>query len=83
MTNEEYLNTQNRLILFAAAVEDLDLKAFVERISLSETVVPVLDPTLYRRGMRRLEAIKELARAATRVQTAHRELKGIVLKEEG
>lgn len=63
MTDEEYAQTQQQLILLAQFAHSLDLDGFLNRISLAETVAPVLYPTLYLRGGQQLHQIKRLAQA--------------------
>lgn len=63
MTDEEYIQTQHQIILLAQFANDLDLDGFLNRISLAETLAPILDPTLYLRGGKKLHQIKLLALA--------------------
>lgn len=64
MTNNEYEMTQQMLVNAACIIGQLDLDEFLERINVADTLGAVLDPTLYRKGHRRLDKIKELARSA-------------------
>lgn len=63
MTDEEYSETQTAIIIIAQFVNDLDLVAFLERISLAETLGPIVDPTLYREAAGKLSDVKSLAQA--------------------
>ena len=70
MTNEEYLDTQNKLVLFTTMFEGLDLKDFIEAAEKADTIAPIVDPTLWMKGHAHLDAIKALAHAARWFQTA-------------
>ena len=63
MTDEEYAQTQQQLILLAQFAKDLNLSGFLQRISQAESIAPIMDPTLWIRGHRQLEQIKRLAQA--------------------
>lgn len=63
MTDEEYTATQEQLILLASFARKLDLVGFLERISLAEAIAPIVDPTLYLRGGRKLTQVKRLAQS--------------------
>ncbi len=63
MTDEEYAQTQEQLILLAQFAKDLNLSGFLQRISQAESVAPIMDPTLWIRGHRQLEQVKRLAQA--------------------
>lgn len=82
MTDEEYARTQETLILIARLADGLDLEGFARRINTAHSVAPIMDPTLYRRGMRRLQGIGELARATKKVQEAWAGLREVVEREE-
>ena len=64
MTNEDYIMTQQHVVLLARIAAQLDIQGFLSRIDLAETVGPILDPTLFRDAMNGLGNIKALARAA-------------------
>ncbi len=64
MSAEDYSATQSQLLLLAGVAIEMDLPAFLERIQHSETVAPLLDPTLYMRGAAKLEQVRRLAAAA-------------------
>lgn len=66
MSNEEYMQTQQQLLLFAELLTLLNLRGFLDRLDRAESVGPVLDPTLYQhaRGYAgRLHALAEEALA--------------------
>jgi len=46
----DYAVAQMALLNTAAALQGLDLDAFIEKIDRAETVAPYLDPTLYLRN---------------------------------
>ena len=82
ITDEQYLNTQTQLTLIAGLAQDMDLNGFLARINDSHSIAPILDPTLYRAGMKRLELIADLARAMQKVKTAGWNLLVQIQKEE-
>jgi hypothetical protein len=82
MTEEEYTRTQETLVLIARLADGLDLEGFARRIGIAHAVAPVMDPTLYRRGLRRLQGIGELARSTKNIQEAWAELRDVVEREE-
>ena len=74
MNDADYKLTQDRLVLLAQfAVTDLDLEGFLERIRHSETMAPLLDPTVWMKGSGKLYAIRNLAQTALEFQKAARE----------
>jgi hypothetical protein len=64
MDNEQYTTTQIQLAALAAVVRDMDLDGFIERICHTESVAPIIDPSLWIKAGRKLEKIKKLAIAA-------------------
>ena len=72
MSDEQYLETQQQLVMLWSVVKDLDLGEFLSRISLAEAVGPIVDPTLYKRGMYKMEVIKGLALAFAKTQEVAR-----------
>lgn len=70
MTKAEYVATQQQLLWLAGLVSTLDLDGFLRCIGSAESLGPILDPTLYRRGSLKLDAIKRIATAARQLQKA-------------
>lgn len=64
MSDAAYAVTQQRLMLLAGFVLRMDLDAFLERIQMTETICPLVDPTLYMRGAEKLGQVRDLAVAA-------------------
>lgn len=64
MTDEEYMETQGKLAMVAVILANVDLPAFLSRISLAETMGPVLDPTLYMTAGEKLGRVRLLAESA-------------------
>lgn len=68
MTNDEYVASQQILVSWAQTsiqtLSLLDLDAFRGRIEHAETLAPILDPTLYMRGMDKLRDVRRLADVA-------------------
>ena len=64
MTNDEYLEAQNQITIFAAMLIEVDVEGLLDRASRADAIAPLLDPTLWMKGHERLDAIKELALGA-------------------
>lgn len=83
MTDEEYLETQRRLLRLAVEVAGLDYDGFLERIREAEFAGPFTDPTPFRRGAGALAAVKGVAEAGRAMKQAYearpREMTGAVL----
>ena len=71
MTDEQYLQTQRKLIRLAIEVHGLDFDGFLARIREAETAGPVVDPTLFRRGASALSAVKAVAEAGRSMKEAY------------
>ena len=64
MTREEYQETQEFIMNLARHVQLIDLTEFLNSISLSHAMGPMVDPTLYRDAHDNLSKIERIARAA-------------------
>ena len=64
MDKDEYFQTQWQLVLQAQLIIGLDLDGFLAAIEQAESFGPILDPTLFIQGGKRLEEVKRLALAA-------------------
>ncbi len=82
MTKEEYTMIQDFIISQASMLERLDLDGFIEWASYSDSVGAILDPWLYRKGHRKLSAIKDLAIEAKGFVGAFRKLNELTKKED-
>ncbi len=75
MKAEEYTATQQQLTLLGQLINDLDLVGFIDGASKAETLGPILDPTLYKKSIDKLEKVKALAQAARTFQKeVHKQL---------
>lgn len=63
MSNEEYERTQQAIVYIGVQAIGLDIPAFLERISIAESLGPVIDPTLWMKGEGGLSYVKALANA--------------------
>jgi len=81
VTTEEYATTQQQLLFIGTLTDNLDLDGFLDAISLAHAGGPIMDPTIYRRGMRRLQGIEQLARATREMQRAVAALRSTVIAE--
>lgn len=83
MSDAEYAQTQAQLLALARVVLDMDLAGFLARIETAHAAGPVLNPTLYRRGQERMEAIRRVASAARGLQDEVRELRDLIQTKKG
>lgn len=70
MTNEEYIATQMQLAVLAQMVEQMNLTDFIAQAERADAIAPVIDPTLWMKGHKHLDAVKDLARAGLAFQGA-------------
>lgn len=68
MTQDAYAAAQTQLLLFVRLLQDLPLEAMQEAITHAHSVAPIIDPTLYGRGMDNLWEIERLVGALQRAQ---------------
>lgn len=61
------------MIHIGKTVERVDLDEFLKAINQAQAAAPMLDPTLYRKASRNLDAIKKLATIMKTYQVAFRE----------
>lgn len=69
MPDHEYQLVQDMIVSIAMQVSVMRLPEFLERITLAHTVGPVLDPTLYRKAMGRLDNVESAARLLNAFRT--------------
>lgn len=74
MTREEYIATQHQLMLIAQIINRLDLNSFLGRIETAHALGPILDPTLYRKGMNKMSLVQRVAVAAVEFQKVTKEV---------
>ena len=82
MTAEEYSTTQHQLMLCAQLFEGLDLSGFIEKANIAESAGPVFNPTLYQKGIKRLELIRRIAEKANQIKHLHGELRQVIGEEK-
>lgn len=70
MSEEEYTLIQQQLLMMIPFMLRMNLPGFLRRIQKSEAIAPMLDPTLFMKGSRQLERVKEIARAANGLRKA-------------
>ena len=70
MNNTEYQRVQDSLVMLAQMMKslDLDLDEFLARISDADSIGPMIDPTLWMRGNKKLENVRRLAVTAKTFQ---------------
>jgi len=69
-TEEGYTLTQQRLILCAQFLAEVDLDGMIARMNTAETVTPILNPTLYMRGGDQMRLLGDVAVAGRTFQKA-------------
>lgn len=74
MNDEQYSTAVSALIEHAKTIREIDIHGVLQRIKECETVAPIIDPTLYRRGAPNLGATKKLVESFLPVQVAFNEL---------
>lgn len=62
MTKEKYIETQIAMVNLGAQIEKLELDEFLAQISSTRTAGPLIDPTLYAKAAKNIEAIENLAK---------------------
>jgi len=81
VNNEEFITTQRQLLLMASLVREMDLDGFLERIGTAYALGPMLDPTLYKRGVDNLEIVRRIAEAARKFKATAEEVCGEAKKQ--
>jgi hypothetical protein len=79
MNAKQYMQTQVEVIELGRRARSLDLDSFLRAINNAENVMPVLDPTLYRKAALNLSSIKRLAESLLNVKKAYDEVWEAVL----
>ena len=70
MTYEAYETTVHQLLALARVVRGMDLRGLLDRISETESSAAILNPTLYRKAMPKLDLIRRIAVGAQSFQLA-------------
>lgn len=78
ISNEDYTTVQHQIITMARLVRDLPLAAFLNRIQSCESVTPIFNPSLYMRGAKKLELVKQMAEGLLEFQKSIPELQAFV-----
>lgn len=74
MDSEKYVATQQQILVLGGLVLRMPLAEFLDAISMADTVVPIVDPTLYRQGAPNMHRVESLARAAKEFQDELRDI---------
>ena len=82
ISEEDYVQTQSQIILLAKLVRDLPLAAFLDRIQRCESVAPIFNPSLYMRGTKKLDLIKQMAEGLCAFQRSISSLEDFMEAEE-
>lgn len=75
MEKDKYMAVQNAIITIGKAtsqVPDSALEEFLKAIREAETIAPIIDPTLYRKSLENLTAIKNLALKVKELKDANK-----------
>lgn len=81
MDKDDYLMTQEKLIILGNLMEGMPLDEFLQAIDRVETVGPIVDPTLWMKGHRNMDKIKRIATAARAFQKECAAVKEETLEE--
>lgn len=76
MTKEDYIRIQAQIQLLVPTILEMNLEGFLDRISSTHSVAPLLDPTLYMKAMDRLMLLEQAARALHKCQQELARLRG-------
>ncbi|MBE7413865.1 MAG: hypothetical protein HS130_01000 [Deltaproteobacteria bacterium] len=68
MNDAEYKATQEQILFAAFIIDNLDLNTFLQRIARTFALGPIIAPTLYKKGMDKLDQVRRLAIAAQHFQ---------------
>lgn len=71
MEKDKYVQTQLSILNIAKIASQLDLDGFLKQISSTETLAPMIDPTLYMKAHDNLQAVKKLAESLLPVKKAY------------
>jgi hypothetical protein len=66
MTDEDYIQTQSTILMVARMIQTLPLEEFLKRINRSESIAPLIDPTLYMKASDNLGSIRKIAQSLTK-----------------
>ncbi len=66
--SDDYAHAQAQLELIGRLALGIDWDAFIASIRRADVVMPLLDPSLYRRAGGKMQQVRELAEAARSVQ---------------
>lgn len=78
-----YRATQQQIMAFAGLVHDLPLEEFIETANHAQAIGPILDPTLWMKGTKKLDEVLRLANALRTFQIEVERQLGQALKEAG
>lgn len=68
MNEEEYMSTQQQIVLFASLVQDLPLDAFIEAAQRADAIGPIVNPSLWLASSKKLANLIHLASALRKFQ---------------
>lgn len=80
VSNEEYQEIQSRIALVATLTRGLPLNEFIAAAETASAVGPIIDPTLYIQGGKKLEAITELARSLRAFQATEERIRPVFME---
>ena len=81
MTDQEYRDAQDALMLLGEVAERFKWSEFIERISKAESVESILYPALFPSVSSRLGHIKQMATDTIRIAGSYHNLKSVVNDE--
>jgi hypothetical protein len=80
MSDAEYRVAQDVILALGSLISapEIDFDALLDRIAIAESVGSIVDPTLYRRGVGRLEAFRDFAIALRGARDAANTLRQVI-----
>lgn len=68
MDDANFCMVTQQLLMLGHLVKDLDLAEYIQAINRSDSVGPILDPTLWRKGHHKTELLKKMAEGLLQFQ---------------
>lgn len=70
ITQEQYIETQQQLLILSAIVRDMPLAEFLAAAERADAFGPVLDPSLWKANQQNLQTIKTMAKGLMTFQAS-------------
>jgi hypothetical protein len=84
VTDEEYAQAQQQVLMMAHIVRGIPLAAMLNAISRADSIGPIVDPTLWMHGHQNMHKIERLASALRKFQAVVEEvMPGMEVENDG